>query len=192
MRAQFIIKNKKFANLINSRECMGYMEIMSEIEVGEEFRKKYEQNPRGWKCAQGIRNGHPELFVTNKKSGISFKVMRDSQYSGMPGVGGIINEYMAPRMDIEHYGLRPFSIHDIWKMIVGMAEGIIPIKTIMAQQPVTVSELQKTMPHVAVQGPILHIPKPIEAIIGGQLELDLKLEAELEKLTTKKISNYIM
>lgn len=163
------------------------MSIMSEEEILKEFLKKYNQNPLGWRMSTGISPaGHSELLITHPN--YSWLIKRDSPYSGVPGIGGRLEGYLNPRLGVEQSGYRPIPRHSMKKIIAMVEEGIDPIEaikiigTILTQQPATFDELKRMRPPGVVQGPILHSYRPIQSIIGRQLELDLKLEAELEKL----------
>ena len=163
------------------------MSITPEDEIWKEVWRKYNQNPLGLKMYSGISSrGHPELLITSTKE--SWMIKRDSPYSGRQGIGGRLQESIRPRLNVEQAGLRPIPRYAMKKMIA-MAEGGIDIVeaakivgSILEQEPVTFDELERIKPPSVMQGPIIHSPTSIQSIIGGQLELDMKLEGELEKL----------
>jgi len=170
------------------------MSIAPEDEIWKEVWRKYNRNPLGLRMYAGISSGgHPELLITSAKE--SWMIKRDSPYSGRLGVGGRIQESISPRLDVEQAGLRPIPRHAMKKMIAMAEEGIDIVEaakiigSILAQEPVTFDELERTRPPSIMQGPIIQSPTSLQSVVGGQLELDMKLELELEKL--KKGLTYI-
>jgi hypothetical protein len=162
------------------------MAIMSEIEVLKEFFKRYNRNPLGWKMYQGVSpTGNPELLINHSKYG--YLIKRDG-YSGMPGIGGRIEERLDLKLGTEQSGLRPIPRYAMKKMIAMIDEEAEPteiikiLEAILSQPPVTFNELKRVRPPVVIQGPISHSHRPVQSVVGRQLELDAKLELELEKL----------
>jgi len=169
------------------------MDIMSEVEIWKQFLRRYNQNPLGWRMYAGVSNaGYSELLINHPKH--SWLIKRDSLYSGMPGIGGIIEDSVKPELRVEQTGIRPIPKHAI-KKVVAMVEGGIDIMeatkiidSILAQEPTNFDELKRIRPPGVMQGPIVHFYRPIQSIVGGQLELDAKLEAELERLKERRTS----
>ena len=169
--------------------------MMPEGEIWKEVWKRYNQNPLGLRMYAGISSmGHPELLITSPKG--SWMIKHDSPYSGKPGMGGRIESCVKPKLKVEQAGLRPIPRDAIRKMIAMVEEGIDIteatklINSILAQEPTTFDNLRRIRPPAIMQGPILHSPRPLQSIIGGQLELDLKLDAELEMLK-RRFTTYI-
>lgn len=162
------------------------MSVTPEDEIWKEVWRKYNQNPLGLRMYAGISSrGHPELLITSAKE--SWMIKRDSPYSSRLGIGGRIQESVRPRLDVEQAGLRPIPRYAMKRMIALAEEGIDiveaakMISSILAQEPMTFDELERTKPHSVMQGPIIQSPTSLQSIIGGQLELDRKLEIELDK-----------
>lgn len=160
--------------------------IIPEEEIWKEVWKKYNLDPLGLRMYAGLSStGHPELLITSPKD--NWMIKRESPYSGKLGIGGRLEEYFKPKLQIDQAGFRPIPRYAIKKMIAMAGEGfdIIEatkiIESILAQEPTTFEELRRIRPPGVMQGPILHTYRSLQSIIGRQLEVDTKLEMELEK-----------
>jgi hypothetical protein len=163
------------------------MSVTSEDEIWRQVWRRYNQNPSGLRMYAGVSShGHPELLITSPAD--TWIIKRDSPYSGRLGIGGVVQEPVRPRVEVEQAGLRPIPRYALKKMMALAEEGVDVVEaakligSILAQEPVTFDELKRMRPPSVMQGPIVHSPAPLQSIIGGQLELDRKLEVELEKM----------
>ncbi|MEM2094395.1 MAG: hypothetical protein QXI32_03760 [Candidatus Bathyarchaeia archaeon] len=163
------------------------MSVTSEEEIWKQVWRRYNQNPLGMRMYAGVSpHGHPELLIVGPQE--SWIIKRDSPYSGRPGIGGVLQETVKPKVEVEQAGLRPIPRYALKKMMAMAEAGVDIVEvakiigSILAQDPVSFEELERIRPPSVMQGPIVHSPAPIQSIIGGQVELDMKLEAELQKL----------
>ena len=92
------------------------MEIVPEDVIWAEFRKKYEEKPKGWRIHSGLSpKGFPELLISGPKE--SWLMKRESLYSGKLGVGGRIPEgiklnskILRPSTLINCFGISPKNL----------------------------------------------------------------------------------
>jgi len=167
------------------------MHIMSEEEVMRDYISHYDRSASGYKILTGInRTGHPAAII--KSPDRRWMIMRESPYSGLPGIGGIIEEDVDFEWKTRQSGFRPMPEYAMRKMMAMVDEGSNPIEAarfidaLLAQEPKTFGELERIRPPAVLQGPIVHTYRPIESVIGGQLELGIKLDAELERLERQR------
>ncbi|MEM4311187.1 MAG: hypothetical protein QXX95_02220 [Nitrososphaerales archaeon] len=166
------------------------MSILSEEEIWNEVLRKYNKNPLGFRIYSGISpSKNLELLITNPNE--SWLLKRDSLYSGKKGLGVRLNEKINIDIKVEQAGLRPIPGYIAKRLIAMSEEGINfgkIIEEILKQEPKSFDEIKKKKPLGILQGPILHSLNPLQSLIGKQLELDKKLEYEIEKL--KRSSTY--
>lgn len=170
------------------------MVTMSENEVRRQFYRRYDQNPVGWTIYHGIsREGHPEILISHPD--YTWLIKRESPHSNSPGIGMKIDEYVEPKVVMQKTGLRPVP-EDIMKKIDFIiqeerdpSEIVELIEQILTKNPTTRDEAEKISPAL-MDGPIYFSPRPLQSIVDRQLDLDLKLERELRKLT-KRRTGYI-
>ena len=164
---------------------------MSEEEVMRDYLSRYDRKARGYKILIGVSGiGRPTVII--KSPDRQWMIMRESPYSGLPGIGGIIEEDVDFEWKARQSGFRPIPQYAMERMTAMVDEGFNPIEAariinaLLAQEPKTFDELERIRPPAVMQGPIVHTYRPIESVIGGQLELGIKLDAELEKLKRQR------
>ncbi|HKZ45360.1 MAG TPA: hypothetical protein VJ343_01520 [archaeon] len=167
------------------------MSTIPELEIWKQFFRRYDQNPMGWEMYAGIsRKGYPELLIDHPEYG--WLIKRDSQHSSAPGIGVKLGEYVNPKASLRKSGFRPVPERAMKKIAVMIEEGFNPleameiIETVLAQPPTTFDEIRKINPPAVMEGPISYSHRPLHSIIGGQAELDAKLDLELERLMRRK------
>lgn len=167
------------------------MSVMPEEEILRQFLRRYNQNPLEWRIYGGTSPaGYPEVLITNP--GYSWLLKRDSQYSGMPGIGGRLEQCVSPKSISAQSGFRPISKYAMEKIVAMMEQGADPIEamkiveTSLRQDPTTFDEIERIRPPGVLRGPIMLSHRPLQHIIGGQLDLDAKLEIELRKMQARR------
>jgi len=172
------------------------MSVMPEIEVWKQFFRTYNRNSLGWGRYVGISDkGNLQVLINGPN--YRWLIERDSAYSDRPGIGGMVEERIVPKLDLEQSGYRPVPGKIMEKLIPIMEEEPDSeevekiIKSILNLEPITFDEIRRTRPPAIMTGPIMLSPRPIQTVVGGQLKLEVKLEAELEKLKKKRISSYV-
>jgi len=172
------------------------MIIMPETEIWKQFFRRYNRNPLDWRIYSGISDtGNLQLLINSPNH--RWLIERDSAYSDRPGIGGVVEECIVPKLNLEQSGYRPVPEKIMEKLIPVMeeetdsGESAKIIESIMRCEPTTFEEIRRIRPRAIMRGPIMLSPRPIQSVIGGQLELDAKLEAELEKLKNKRTASYV-
>jgi len=158
---------------------------MSETDIFKKIMQDYFKNPLGHK----ILIGNLEALIIAPDD--RWMVMRDSPYR--PGIGARIEEEFNLKPDIPQYGLRPIPRY-VMKRIAKLAdEGYheevskILDGIISSKRPYGFEDIKRKRPHAIVDGPIVFTEKPIHEVIGRQLDLELKLKAELERMERRNI-----
>jgi hypothetical protein len=172
------------------------MIIMPETEIWKQFFRRYNRNPLNWRIYSGISDtGNLQLLINSPN--YRWLIERDSAFSDRPGIGGMVEECIVPKLDLEQSGYRPVPGKIMKHMIALMEEGkdyaeaAKIIESAMRCEPITFEEIGRIRPRAIMSGPIMLSPRPIQTVVGGQLELDAKLEAELEKLKKRRIASYV-
>jgi hypothetical protein len=160
------------------------MQIISEEEIWKRFWKKYNREPKGWRIFSGLsEKGHPELRIVGKKE--TFLIKRESLYSGKLGIGGRISESIDEVRNKEQFGFREIPDRTIETLLSVTKDEVDTKKVntifgnILAQQPAL--SLEKIRSPIALQGPIVHSPRPLDLLSNEQMRLDGKIELELER-----------
>ena len=174
-------------------------EVLPEQEIMGRVRKEYSSSPLGWRMYQGFsRSGNPELLILGKENWH----LRREKYSERPGIGMRLDDRVEPTVDARYAGLRPMP-DAVMDMIMDMIiRGANPSavekflyrsarRVVKRQDPVNYEELEKLHTHAVVQGPIMSSLRPVDEVIGGQTELDAKLDFELMKLQKGYTRGYI-
>jgi len=143
-------------------------------------------------------SGNLEYVITGKEN---WAIRRERYAPHRPGVGVRID---SPNIGIPmpYSGLRP-SEHDVMNEIASMIAAGIPTyairdylqivanKIIATKDPHSAGELKSLHPPTVFEGPFFLGKNPLQAIIGGQKELDDKLDRELRKMQDSYASKYI-
>ena len=167
--------------------------VISEEQVWVEYWEKYRRRPEDWRMYSGISSkGYPELLILGKKD--SWLLRRESLYSGKLGIGGRFSE--TKQSDIEggkmstQFGFRPVPKKIVRRLATGqemdLEERTRIITDILSQTPTTPDRIRSPL---MVQGPLVQSPNPLPVISKEQVELDMKLDLELDKW--KRRINYL-
>jgi len=163
------------------------MSIIPEEEVWEDYFENYNRNPKGIKMYTGIdKAGHLEIRAVRR--GKEWWIERESPYANLSGVGMIIDKQVSLRQGGYQTGLRAISPYAMKKMVAMMEGGLRPLEAIgfmealMREDPLSFDELERRKPPVTMQGPLMRVYSPLHSVIGGQKELEAKLDDELGKL----------
>ncbi|MFQ6135183.1 MAG: hypothetical protein ACE5KU_05150 [Nitrososphaerales archaeon] len=159
------------------------MSIIPEEEIWAEFWRGYSRGPEAWRMYFGVSaKGYPELLITGEKE--SWLVRRESLFSGKPGIGGRIAEDIRMKPRIEPYGFREIPRCYLKKIVAMIERSVDPvdetkiITDILKQPPTTLDRIRS--PSV-IQGPLVHSYQPLPLISEEQMELNRKLDIELDK-----------
>src|SRR3989338_2284684 len=176
-------------------------DVISEKQVTDRLLRMYDKSPKGWRFYSGISDkGDPEILITGQES---WQLRRDRYVPGRTGVAVRIEGSIEHPVNDEVYsGFRPIpdvvmhfiidmiargaNIRDVDRVLYNNARRIV-----RHQDPISNDEIDDIKPAGILQGPILRTQRPLQSIIGGQAELDEKLDYELEKLKRKFSSGYI-
>ena len=159
------------------------MEIVPEDVIWSEFRKKYEEKPKGWRIHSGLSpKGFPELLISGPKE--SWLMKRESLYSGKLGVGGRIPEGIKLNSKNESFGLRDLPINKIQRIM--NTSNALDVNKMMANLMNTspIPHQNITSP-VALEGPVFHSPKPLNLVSRKHNALDKLLDLEMSKWRSK-------
>lgn len=163
------------------------MEIIPEDRVWEEFWRGYSRKPKVWRVYTGLSSkGYPEILLTGEQE--SWLIKRESIYSGKPGVGGRVMEGYDLGLKTEPFGLREVPVRMLEKIASSITSGIESQE--VAQMIIDTMGRPPSIPErisspVALEGPILQTFKPLHLVSEKQIELDRRLELELEKWKSK-------
>jgi len=159
------------------------MEIVPENIIWSEFRKKYEEKPKGWQIRSGLSpNGYPELLISGPSE--SWLMKRESLYSGKLGVGGRIPEGIKLNSKNESFGLRNIPANKLQHIM--NTSNALDVNKMMSNLMNTfpVPHQNITSP-IALEGPVFQSRNPLNLVSRKHNALDKLLDIELSKWRSK-------
>ena len=155
------------------------MEIIPENFIWSEFRKKYEEKPKGWRINSGLSSkGFPELLISGPKE--SWLLKRESLFSGKLGVGGKIPEGIKLTSKNESFGFRNIPLTKLQRVM--NTSNAFDVNDMMANLMNTFP-----VPHqninspIAIEGPVFSSLNPLNLVSRKHHTLDKLLDLELSK-----------
>ena len=155
----------------------------------------YNKHPKGWHVLLTKSQGMGYDAYILRPEGMMAMIKLESIYKPKPvGVGVEITEEMRGLREIvegrtHSFGVRPIPEGLLVKLLNSIGSGAPPpaglITKIMENEPVSQEEITASF---ALQGPILHVskPLPLEYASTRQRELDLRLQRQLQRLLYEK------
>ncbi len=159
------------------------MKFIPENVIISDFWKKYFRQPVGWRMYSGITdNGHPELLITGEKE--SWLIRRDSLYSGKLGIGGKLEGDILINPRVDSFGFREIP-NKYFNKILSMNNEVIDqeekskiIAALLEKPPTTLDRIKSSG---VIRGPMVQSYSALPLISDQQVELDSKLNIEMNK-----------
>jgi hypothetical protein len=165
----------------------------------EEIARKYESDPKGWSF----------LWNTDERGRYNFLIAKESRFWWIKeeminplltvgcGIRSPLESDLQARMFgksniAPSYGLRSIQEEQMKSIIADLAKGKAPrtaFSEILRSEPRTLKELDTSF---VMQGPFHQMTGFTDVLSDKQRELDAKLNAELEKLITKRYPQLTM
>jgi len=148
----------------------------------------YNRNPLGWKVfISSDEKGFPTILFYSPEE--VWEIKLDSLYKPNPICVGLSlkneDSELVEKLESPHYGFRPVEDDAAKKIVEALSKNEVPLQIlnrILKREPKPLEELGKGM---VLHGPVIHSQK-LPLVSEKQVDLDLKLRQELQKLLTNR------